>query len=139
MGRQNRARITRKDNPMSASCNIGIDISKNSFERLQKQIHFAKYHQIIVVLKGAHTSIATPDGKVYFNSTGNAAMATGGSGDVLTGVITSLLAQGYDAISAAILGVYLHGLAGDIAAKNKATIIASDIIEMLPEALFSIN
>ena len=114
-------------------------ISKNSFERLQKQIHFAKYHQIIVVLKGANTSIATPDGKIYFNSTGNAAMANGGSGDVLTGVITSLLAQGYNTIDAAILGVFLHGLAGDIAAKNKATIIASDIIEKLPEALFSIN
>jgi ADP-dependent NAD(P)H-hydrate dehydratase / NAD(P)H-hydrate epimerase len=114
-------------------------ISKNSFERLQRQIHFAKYHQIIVVLKGAHTSIAIPDGKIHFNSTGNAAMATGGSGDVLTGVITSLLTQGYDAIDAAILGVFLHGLTGDIAAKNKATVIASDMIEKLPEAIFSIN
>ncbi len=114
-------------------------ISKNSFERLQKQIHFAQYHKIVVVLKGAHSSIATPDGKVYFNSTGNAAMATGGSGDVLTGVITSLLSQGYETIDAAILGVFLHGLAGDIAAKNKATIIASDIIEKLPESLFAIQ
>ena len=110
-------------------------ISKNSFERLQKQIHFAQYHKIVVVLKGAHTSIATPDGKIYFNSTGNAAMATAGSGDVLTGIITSLLAQGYETNDAAIIGVYLHGLAGDLAAKNKATIIASDIIEKLPEAL----
>ena len=66
-------------------------------------------------------------------------MATGGSGDVLTGVITSLLSQGYETIDAAILGVFLHGLAGDIAAKNKATIIASDIIEKLPESLFAIQ
>ncbi len=113
-------------------------ISKNSVERIEKQIHFAQHHQVFVVLKGAHTTIATPDGNLYFNSTGNSAMATAGSGDVLTGIIVSLLAQGYEPKDAAIFGVYLHGLSGDLAVKNKATLIASDIIEALPFALFSL-
>jgi NAD(P)H-hydrate epimerase len=113
-------------------------ISKNSVEHIEKQIHFAQHHQVFVVLKGAHTTIATPDGNLYFNSTGNATMATAGSGDVLTGIIVSLLAQGYEAKDAAILGVYLHGLSGDLAVKNKATLIASDIIEALPFTLFSL-
>ena len=93
-------------------------------------------HQLIIVLKGANTSISLPDGSVYFNSTGNAGMATGGSGDVLTGMITSLLAQGYLPKDAAIFGVYLHGLAGDFA-KNKIginSLIASDIIDCISVA-----
>jgi len=106
--------------------------SKSSIERIEKQIHFAQKHKIIVVLKGAHTSIAMPNGNVYFNSTGNPAMATAGSGDVLTGIITALLAQGYSTHDAAILGVYIHGLSGDYAAKERATIIAGDIIEAIP-------
>jgi NAD(P)H-hydrate epimerase len=110
-------------------------ISINSLERLEKQIHFAKKHEVIVILKGAHTSIALPDGRVYFNSTGNAAMATAGSGDVLTGIIASLLAQGYTAEQAAVAGVYVHGLAGDLTARNRATLLASDIIEAIPQAL----
>jgi NAD(P)H-hydrate epimerase len=109
--------------------------SKNSLERLQKQVHFARKHHIYVVLKGAHTTITTPGGKVYFNATGNPAMATAGSGDALTGIITSLLAQGYAPEDAAVLGVYVHGLAGDIAAEAKATLIASDIIESIPLAI----
>lgn len=114
-------------------------VSLNSLERIEKQFHFAQHHHVVVVLKGAHTSIATPDGKLYFNSTGNPAMATAGSGDVLTGVITSFLAQGYEPVDAALLGVYLHGAAGDLAAKNKSTIIASDIIEELPVAIKQIE
>ncbi len=108
----------------------------NDFERLQKQISFAKKNDVIVVLKGANTSIALPNGKVYFNSTGNSGMATAGSGDVLTGIIVSLLAQKYTPENAANFGVYLHGLAGDIA-KNKYgqnSLIASDIIDCLPDA-----
>lgn len=105
--------------------------SRTSYERLQKQIRFAQEYQVVVVLKGMHTSIATPDGKVYFNSTGNAAMATAGSGDVLTGVIASLLAQGYSETEAAILGVYMHGKAGDQASADRTSIIAGDIVEQL--------
>ncbi len=110
--------------------------SENSFLRLNKQMEFSKEHKCIVVLKGAHTSVSTPEGNVFFNSTGNPGMATAGSGDVLTGIILSLLAQGYSPESAAIIGVYLHGLAGDIAAEESCfeSIIASDIINCIGKA-----
>ena len=114
-------------------------ISMNAIERLEKQMHLAQKHQIILVLKGAHTSIAFPDGNVYFNFSGNEAMATAGSGDVLTGIIASLLAQSYEPEAAALLGVYLHGLAGDLAVKGKSTLIASDIIEAIPQALYQLH
>ncbi len=100
----------------------------NQFERLQKQREIAQKFEIVLLIKGAHTAIACPDGKVYFNSTGNPAMGTAGSGDVLTGMIAAFVAQGYSSIEAAILGVYLHGQAGDIAAKARGNILASDMI-----------
>lgn len=112
----------------------------NSFERLRKQRAFAQRHNIVVVLKGAHTSIATPDGKTYFNSSGNPALATAGSGDVLTGIITSLLAQQYSTEEAALTGVYLHGICADIwIAKGNETMLASDIVDMIPQALLLSN
>ncbi len=109
---------------------------KNDFERLALQKDLAKKTNSIIVLKGAHTSIASPEGDVYFNTTGNPGMATAGSGDVLTGILTSLLGQGYDPLKAAFLGVYLHGLAGDLAAKSgsEQSLIASDLIDFLPHA-----
>lgn len=115
--------------------------SKSSYERLEKSIGFARNYNVIVVLKGAHTSIAFPDGKVKFNSTGNPGMATAGSGDVLTGIILSLLAQKYTPEDAAIYGVYLHGLAGDKAAaiKTEEALIASDLVDYLPEAIKALN
>jgi NAD(P)H-hydrate epimerase len=93
-------------------------------------MEFSRKHNLIVVLKGAYTSVSEPDGNVWFNSTGNPGMATAGSGDVLTGMILSLLAQGLVPVNAAIAGVYLHGLAGDIAAERSGyeSVIASDII-----------
>jgi NAD(P)H-hydrate epimerase len=96
---------------------------------------------IYIVLKGAHTAIACPDGNTYFNSTGNPGMATAGSGDVLTGIITSFLAQGYNPFEAVILGVFLHGLAGDCVASklSKPFIIATDIINGLSEAFLKIE
>jgi ADP-dependent NAD(P)H-hydrate dehydratase / NAD(P)H-hydrate epimerase len=108
----------------------------NDFDRLEKQKTLASALKSVVVLKGAYTSIASPDGDVYFNSSGNPGMATGGTGDVLTGIITSLLAQRYSAIDAAVLGVFVHGLSGDMAAAEKGMIsmTASDVIEYLPEA-----
>ncbi|MGE0088248.1 MAG: NAD(P)H-hydrate dehydratase [Bacteroidales bacterium] len=108
----------------------------NDFERLTKQIEFAKSNKVFVVLKGAHTSIACPNGDCYFNSTGNPGMGTAGSGDVLTGIILSLLGQGYEPKTASIIGVYLHGLAGDIAAEKigQEALIASDITENLGNA-----
>ncbi|MBK5279265.1 MAG: NAD(P)H-hydrate dehydratase, partial [Bacteroidia bacterium] len=114
---------------------------QNDFQRLEKQKKFSVDTKSIIILKGAHSSIATPDGKVYFNSTGNSGMATGGSGDVLTGILTGLLAQGYSAIDSALVGVYIHGLAGDIAAreKGKQSLIASDLIDFLPAAFKSLT
>ena len=108
----------------------------NDFERLQKQKDFAIKYSVYLVLKGAHTSICFPDGNCYFNSTGNPGMATAGSGDVLTGLITGLLAQGYSPGQAAVLGVYLHGLSGDIAAKKYGmeAVLAGDIIEDIGKA-----
>jgi NAD(P)H-hydrate epimerase len=109
---------------------------KNEFERLEKQKRLAHELKSVVVLKGANTAIASPDGKVFFNSSGNPGMAKGGSGDVLTGILTGLMAQQYSALEAAQLGVFLHGFAGDLGAYEKGMncLIASDIIEFLPEA-----
>jgi NAD(P)H-hydrate epimerase len=113
----------------------------NEYERLEVLQNFAAQHQVIVVLKGAHSAIATPDGLLYFNSTGNPGMATGGTGDVLTGIITSLLAQQYTSLEAAVLGVYFHGLAGDFAAKTQGlnALTASDVISHLAQAFMQYN
>jgi NAD(P)H-hydrate epimerase len=103
---------------------------------LQKARELAIKRNVIIVLKGAHTAIVSPSGMVYFNSTGNPGMATAGSGDVLTGVITSLLSQGFNSFEAALLGVYIHGKAGDVAAKefSQQSLIAGDIINCLCDA-----
>ena len=113
----------------------------SGYERYEQQKEFSKKHNVYVVLKGAHTSISCPDATVYFNSTGNPGMATAGSGDALTGIITGLLAQGYSSKEACILGVYLHGLAGDIAASklSEEALMARDIIDNMGEAYLKIN
>jgi NAD(P)H-hydrate epimerase len=102
----------------------------NDFERMERARKKARELKAVIVLKGHHTLIVTPSGQLYFNTTGNAGMAKGGSGDVLTGIITALVAQGYQPLHAALLGVYLHGAAGDAAAKevSQEAMIASDII-----------
>lgn len=114
---------------------------KNDWDRLDKQRKFSERFKIIVVLKGAHTSISDPQGRVYFNNTGNPGMATGGSGDVLLGIISSLLAQEYSPINSALIGVYIHGLAGDFASKEigEYSLIASDIIQNLSKAMLSLT
>ena len=108
----------------------------NSYERLTKAVELAARLQCFIILKGAWSTVITPEGCCHFNPTGNPGMATGGSGDVLTGILTALLAQGYPQEDACRLGVYVHGLAGDIAAQQKGEIsmTASDIIDALPEA-----
>ena len=104
--------------------------------RAQAQMILAQTYNVIVVLKGAHTRIALPNGATYTNTTGNAGMAKGGSGDTLTGIILALLAQGYTAENAACIGVYVHGVAGDIAAQKfgQIAMLPSDLIECLGEA-----
>ena len=113
--------------------------STNSLQRLEKQRTFATRYNQIVVLKGAHTSIAIPNGLILFNSTGNPGMATAGSGDVLTGTISAMLSQGLKSAEAAILGVFFHGMAGDLAMKEMGEIgiNATDIIKNLPKAINS--
>ena len=110
--------------------------ANSDWQRLELARAFAISHKVILVLKGAHTAVISPIGQVNFNSTGNPGMATGGSGDVLTGIITALLTQGYNPIDAACLGVYLHGSAGDLAALDLGEISmnASDLINYLPDA-----
>lgn len=110
---------------------IGAKTWQNDYEKLQVLSDFATKYKVVVCLKGANIAIALPDGTIHFNSTGNAGMATAGSGDVLTGIILSFLAQGYTPHEAAILGVYEHGLAGDKATGKRSmrSIIASDIID----------
>lgn len=109
----------------------------NSEERLKKAIDMAKYYNIIIVLKGHYTATVRPTGRVYFNSTGNPGMATAGSGDVLTGVIAAFMAQGYRPEHAATIGVYIHGLAGDMAAAEEGEygLVASDIVNHCGRAI----
>lgn len=106
---------------------------KDDYERLELQKKFSAEHKVYVLVKGAHTSVSTPEGDIYFNSTGNSGMATGGSGDILTGIITSLIAQKYDPLDATLISVFIHGLAGDLAAEelSKESMLPSDIIDRL--------
>ncbi len=108
----------------------------NSMDRNEIQRQFSIKYGVYVILKGAFTCISTPQGNCFFNPTGNPGMATAGSGDVLTGILLGLMAQGYSSIDTCILGVYLHGLAGDYAAKQKSpeAMIASDITANLGRA-----
>lgn len=110
--------------------------SPNAYDRLMKARSFATEHKVCVVLKGAYTAVCTTNGNIYFNSRGNPGMATAGSGDVLTGVILGLLAQGYAPEPAAVMGVFLHATAGDLAAAfhSEESMIASDITDMLGKA-----
>ena len=105
--------------------------------RLRKAIEMAKYYNILIILKGHYTAIVRPDGKVYFNSSGTPAMATAGSGDVLTGVLLAMLAQGYPAELASLIAVYIHGVAGELAAADHGDygVIASDIVENIGRAI----
>jgi len=105
--------------------------SGNGYQRHLKQIEMARKYSVYIVLKGAHSSIATPEGRCFFNTTGNPGMATAGCGDVLTGMIVSLLAQGWSPLRAALAGVWLHGASGDRAAlkSGQQALIASDIIK----------
>jgi len=113
----------------------------SDYDKIEQQRQFSMANKCIIVLKGAHTTISNPNGQVYFNTTGNAGMATGGSGDVLTGLLTGLLAQGFEPFDAARIGVYLHGLAGDLAAEiqGQDALIASDIIEEFGAAFLNIQ
>jgi ADP-dependent NAD(P)H-hydrate dehydratase / NAD(P)H-hydrate epimerase len=110
--------------------------SDDGFERLNQLTTFSMKHRCITILKGAHTAVAMPDGTVFFNSSGNPALAKGGSGDVLTGIILGLLARGYNAPQSALIGVYIHGLAADLAIRKQSveSVLATDIVAKLGRA-----
>ena len=110
--------------------------SENAYERIRKARAMAAEQKIYVILKGAYTAVCMPSGKVFFNTSGNPGMATAGSGDVLTGILTGLLAQGYSQEESTVMAVYIHGLAGNLAAANlsEESLIAGDITAMLGKA-----
>ncbi|MDY6318102.1 MAG: NAD(P)H-hydrate dehydratase [Prevotella sp.] len=115
--------------------------SNGSYERLQRAKDMAQNLHAYIILKGHYSALCLPDGHVVLNPTGNSGMATAGSGDVLTGIITGLLARGYQRRDACEVGMYLHGLAGDLAAKDlgKESLVASDIIKYLPKAFLALS
>lgn len=117
-----------------------VGSAENHLHRLKMAKDFAQKYQIILVLKGANSVINLPDGRQIFNSTGTNYMATGGAGDVLTGMITAFLGMGYLPENAAICGVFHHGMAGEFAGKKKRRgLIASDIIEEIPETYLDLD
>ncbi len=115
--------------------------TEDDFQLLEKAKDLAKKHVAIVILKGAHTAICSPDGNVYFNSTGNPGLAKGGSGDALTGIILGLMCQGLPPLNAAIAGVYVHGLAGDICLESTSeeAMVTRDVIQHLGKAFTSLK
>lgn len=115
--------------------------SKNDFERMERAKEKAKELNVYILLKTHHTLIACPDGSSYINNTGNPGMATGGSGDVLTGILTGLLAQGYSLKEACLLGTYLHGLAGDLGAQqlSQEALLAGDLIQHIGKAYLQLQ
>ena len=109
----------------------------SSEARLRKAIEMAKFYNIIIILKGRYTAIVRPDGKIYFNSSGCPGMATAGSGDVLTGLLTAMMAQGYPAEIASIIAVYIHGVAGEMAQAKQGEygVTAGDIADNIGPAI----
>ena len=116
---------------------IGLSASEVQKDRFNIAARFAEEWGITLVLKGSHTVIASPEGLLYINITGNSGMATAGIGDVLTGMIAGFLAQAIKPLNAAVLGIALHGSAGDLAAEQhgEASLLASDLIAKIPTAL----
>jgi NAD(P)H-hydrate epimerase len=113
----------------------------DDYSRIMRLKELSAFYGLVLVLKGAHTAVAGPDGSVWFNITGNPGMATGGSGDVLTGIITGLAAQGYDPFTAARMGVFIHGSAGDIASEStgQEALTALNIIGSIGKAYLRIH
>lgn len=120
---------------------MGGTVGEIQRNRIEVARRFAQEHKVILVLKGACTIVASPQGQIFINPTGNPAMASGGMGDALTGMIGGFLAQGYPPLEAAQLGVYLHGLAGDFSTfqKGERGIIATDLIDATPRVLQALS
>ena len=132
-----KAKIVLTPHPGEMSRLIGKDVSEIQQNRKDIALKFAAEYNIVLVLKGRQTVVADPSGDVYVNETGNEGMATGGTGDILTGMIASFIGQGVEPFIAAVLGVYYHGMAGDLAMKEKGalSLLATDLLNKLPEVL----
>jgi NAD(P)H-hydrate epimerase len=118
----------------------GLSIAEIQRDRVGVARRYAQKWKVVVVLKGAGTIVATPDGRIFVNPTGGPNLATAGTGDVLTGTIAGLVAQGMSTEEAAVAGVYLHGLAGDLAAQTLGEVgtVASDLLPLIPKARLAI-
>ena len=116
---------------------VSLSSEKCNFERYQLQREFSMKNGLYLVLKGAHSGIAAPDGRYWFNTSGNPGMATGGSGDVLTGMLAGLVAQGHSIVDSAIIAVYIHGLTADhyILDQHESGLTPFDLIQMLPQTI----
>jgi hydroxyethylthiazole kinase-like uncharacterized protein yjeF len=132
-----KAKLVLTPHPGEMARLIGKDVSEINNARKDVALAFANEYNTVLVLKGHNTVVAAPGQEIYVNETGNPGMATGGTGDVLTGMIASFIGQGVRPFEAAVLGVYFHGLAGDLAAKEKGqlSLIATDLLNKLPEVL----
>ncbi|MEM8526125.1 MAG: NAD(P)H-hydrate dehydratase [Bacteroidota bacterium] len=115
--------------------------TNNSFKRIKLQVEKSRVLGIFIILKDGYTTISTPNGQTYFSSAGNPGMGTGGSGDVLTGILTGLLAQQYSPLESCLIGVHLHGLAGDLAAEKlgQASLMAGDLVEFIGEGYLELE
>jgi hydroxyethylthiazole kinase-like uncharacterized protein yjeF len=118
---------------------LNLTVAVVEKDRIKLAVSCARAWQAVLVLKGVPTVVAWPDGTYYLNTTGNASMATGGSGDVLTGMIAALVAQGMQPGLAALAGVYLHGAAGDVAAASKVGLAAGEIAAAVPQARYIVE
>ncbi len=134
--RKSRGPVVITPHPGEMALLLGVSVDSIQRRRVQVAVKTAKEQRVVVVLKGHKTVVAAPSGRIYINMTGNPGMATAGMGDLLTGMIASFIGQGCDPFSAAKAAVYLHGLAGDIAARRvgQTSLIASDLLESLTEA-----
>jgi NAD(P)H-hydrate epimerase len=127
--------------PKELSRLTGIDTAEIQKDRIKAALEAAKLFSSVVVLKGANSVIADPEGNVAINPTGNSSMAKAGAGDVLSGIIGGLLAQGLKPFDAAVAGAYIHGRAGDLAAEiqGMSGVLAGDLVDSIPEALITIG
>lgn len=132
-----RSKLVMTPHPGELARLLGREVAEIEANRKDVAIRFANEYNTVLVLKGSGTVVASPGGDIYINQTGNVGMATGGTGDVLSGMIASFIGQRVSLTNAAILGVYYHGLAGDLAVKEKGVLglIATDLLHILPETL----
>ncbi|SHH50926.1 NAD(P)H-hydrate epimerase [Caloranaerobacter azorensis DSM 13643] len=139
--KQRKARMVITPHPGELARLLGISIEEIESDRVRYARFTSKKFGVITVLKGANTVVSSEEGKIYINTTGNPGMATAGSGDVLTGIITSFIGQGIECLDAAVAGVYIHGLSGDLAKYDKGEygLIATDILEHIPYSIKSLN